>query len=74
MDKEGSVIKVNVIGGVCPKEDEDPLIGGAEKAPYRIAKHLASMQDVEVKYFFFRGHPGHRSNYKLIPTLPGKLS
>lgn len=73
MDKEDSVIKVNIIGGVCPKEDDGPLIGGAEKAPYRIAKHLASMQDVEVKYFFFRGHPGHRSNYKLIRTLPGKL-
>jgi glycosyltransferase involved in cell wall biosynthesis len=71
--KEKKIKRIYIISGKCPANDEDPLIGGAEKVPYRIAKYLHAYEDLDVKFLYFKGPRVEDAQKILIQALPGKL-
>lgn len=64
--------KVNILMIRHPKNDNDSLVGGSEKSPYRIAKFLAQEDDIKVNFFYFIG-PKSSDDRHLISVPTAKL-
>jgi glycosyltransferase involved in cell wall biosynthesis len=67
------MIKVHILAASCPSNDQEALVGGAEKAPYRIAKYLARDPDLDISFYHFNGPSLENPNCYCISVPKAKL-